>query len=122
MQITFFIDTDGTVTISDLLAEVAPLVHALAPDDPRVQTAMRAHHSPLTTHRSPRSEAAMPMEQIEYLIKPDGTVEERVVGIPGVNCEQATSPIEAKLGAVEKREHTPEYYQQQAAQQQWQKV
>ena len=40
MQITFFIDADGTVTISDLLAEVAPVAHALAPDDPRVRAAM----------------------------------------------------------------------------------
>ena len=64
----------------------------------------------------------MPMEQIEYLIKPDGTVEEPVVGIPGVHCAQETAGIEAKLGAVEKREHTPEYYQQPVPQQQWQKV
>ncbi|PIW14368.1 MAG: hypothetical protein COW34_07735, partial [Armatimonadetes bacterium CG17_big_fil_post_rev_8_21_14_2_50_66_6] len=51
-----------------------------------------------------------------------GTVEERVVGIPGVHCAQETAGIEAKLGAVEKREHTPEYYQQPVPQQQWQKV
>lgn len=64
----------------------------------------------------------MPLEQIEYLIKPDGSVEEKVTGIPGAQCENLTSPIEDKLGTVEKREHTAEYYQQPVAQHQWQRA
>ena len=50
-------------------------------------------------------------KQIEYVIKPDGTVEERVSGIDGPDCEKVTEAIEKALGEVVEREHTSDYYE-----------
>jgi hypothetical protein len=51
--------------------------------------------------------------EIEYVIKPDGTVEERVLGVSGPDCEKVTEAIESALGEVVKRERTGEYYNKQ---------
>jgi hypothetical protein len=50
--------------------------------------------------------------QIEFVIKPDGTVEEHVTGISGPACEKITEVIERALGEVVKREQTADYYNQ----------
>jgi hypothetical protein len=53
----------------------------------------------------------MPTKQeIEIVIKPDGTVEEKVTGVSGPDCEKVTEAIERALGDVVKRDHTPDYY------------
>jgi hypothetical protein len=52
-------------------------------------------------------------QEIEFVIKPDGTVEERVVGVNGPECEQITASIEDALGEVTKRERTADYYDKQ---------
>lgn len=53
----------------------------------------------------------MPAKQeIEFVIKPDGTVEERVIGVSGPDCEKVTETIEQALGEVVKRERTSDYY------------
>ncbi len=49
-------------------------------------------------------------QQIEIVIKPDGTVEERVTGVNGPDCEKITESIEKALGEVTKREHMSEYF------------
>jgi hypothetical protein len=54
----------------------------------------------------------MPMEQIEFVIRPDGTVEERVVGVKGADCRKLTQDIEAAVGVVEASEPTAEYFEQ----------
>jgi len=55
----------------------------------------------------------MPSKQeIEFVIKPDGTVEERVVGVNGPDCEKITASIEDALGVVAKRERTSDFYNQ----------
>jgi hypothetical protein len=51
-------------------------------------------------------------QEIEFVIKPDGTVEERVVGVNGPDCEKITASIEDALGIVAKREKTTDYYNQ----------
>lgn len=51
-------------------------------------------------------------QEIEIVIRPDGTVEEKVTGITGSACENATEAIERALGDVVKRDHTPDYYNQ----------
>ncbi len=51
-------------------------------------------------------------QEIEFVIRPDGTVEERVVGVSGPECEQITSTIEDSLGSVTRRERTSDYYGQ----------
>ncbi len=51
-------------------------------------------------------------QEIEIVIKPDGTVEEKVTGMTGQDCEKATESIERALGDVVKRDHTPDYYDQ----------
>jgi hypothetical protein len=55
----------------------------------------------------------MPKKQeIEFVIRPDGSVEERVIGVSGPDCIQMTESIEQALGEVAKREHTADYYNQ----------
>lgn len=51
-------------------------------------------------------------QEIEFIIKPDGTVEETVSGVSGPECEALTQGIEQALGDVEKREHTPDFYRE----------
>lgn len=53
------------------------------------------------------------METIEFIIYPDGRVEEKVVGVVGSACEVVTSSIEAKLGKVVERTLTSEAFQSQ---------
>ena len=55
----------------------------------------------------------MGRQQIEFLIRPDGTVEERVLGVAGPDCEKMTEDIERALGEVIKRERTGDYYNPQ---------
>jgi hypothetical protein len=49
-------------------------------------------------------------QEIEFIVKPDGTVEERVRGVSGPDCEKLTAAIEQALGEVERRERTTEYF------------
>ncbi|AFY72320.1 Protein of unknown function (DUF2997) [Synechococcus sp. PCC 7502] len=51
------------------------------------------------------------METLEFIIYPDGRVEERVTGISGSSCADVTAAIEAKLGIVAYRELTAENYE-----------
>lgn len=47
------------------------------------------------------------MKRIQYLIKPDGTVEERPLeGFEGNECHEATQAIEQALGIVQGSEPT----------------
>ena len=56
------------------------------------------------------------METLEFIIYPDGRVEERVLGIVGRECSAVTSAIEEKLGTVVSRTITAEYLQQSCLQ------
>lgn len=49
-------------------------------------------------------------QQIEFIIRKDGTVEERVTGVSGPDCEKITDAIESALGKVTRREKTSDYY------------
>ena len=49
-------------------------------------------------------------QEVEFIIKPDGTVEEIVHGVNGPACEDVTKAVEDALGDVEKRERTSDYY------------
>ena len=63
------------------------------------------------------------MKQIIVEITPTGGVVIAARGYAGADCEQATAAIEAAVGVVADRQHTPEYRQsvmQQRAQQQGQ--
>ncbi len=51
-------------------------------------------------------------QEIEFIIRPDGSVEERVTGVSGSNCEAVTQAVEEALGQITRREHTGEFYQQ----------
>ncbi|PZV14712.1 MAG: hypothetical protein DCF20_12055 [Pseudanabaena sp.] len=53
------------------------------------------------------------MENLEFIIYPDGRVEELVTGIIGSSCAEVTAAIEAKLGIVAHRELTSENFAQQ---------
>lgn len=54
----------------------------------------------------------MSMETLEFIIYPDGRVQEKVTGIIGASCAEVTAAIEAQLGQVVKSEQTSEYFTQ----------
>ncbi|MBD2092414.1 DUF2997 domain-containing protein [Microcoleus sp. FACHB-1515] len=53
------------------------------------------------------------METLEFVIYPDGRVQELVTGIVGSSCAEVTAAIEAQLGQVMSQEQTSEYFAQQ---------
>lgn len=55
-------------------------------------------------------------QEIVYVIRSDGTVEEQVTGVAGPTCETVTAAVEEALGEVIKREKSSDYYDQQADQ------
>jgi hypothetical protein len=52
----------------------------------------------------------MDKQQLEIVIKPDGTVEESVSGVVGPECESLTESFEKALGVVAQRDKKAEYY------------
>ena len=54
------------------------------------------------------------METLEFVIHPDGRVEETVTGISGRSCGEVTAAIEAQLGRVVSQQPTADYYAQTA--------
>lgn len=58
----------------------------------------------------------MSMETLEFIIYPDGRVQEKVTGIIGASCAEVTAAIEAQLGRVVSQETTSEYFAQQRPQ------
>ncbi|WP_414624439.1 DUF2997 domain-containing protein [Calothrix sp. CCY 0018] len=50
------------------------------------------------------------METLEFIIYPDGRVQEKVTGIVGNSCAEVTAAIEAELGIVLAHEPTSEYF------------
>ncbi len=50
------------------------------------------------------------METLEFIIYPDGRVQEKVTGIVGASCAEVTAAIEAQLGQVLSHEPTSEYF------------
>jgi len=51
------------------------------------------------------------METLEFVIYPDGRVQEKVTGISGCSCREVTAAIEAQLGIVLSVEPTSELYE-----------
>lgn len=56
------------------------------------------------------------METLEFIIYPDGRVQEKVTGIVGASCAEVTAAIEAQLGQVLNQETTSEYFAQPSQQ------
>ncbi|MBE9037263.1 DUF2997 domain-containing protein [aff. Roholtiella sp. LEGE 12411] len=56
------------------------------------------------------------METLEFIIYPDGRVQEKVTGIVGTSCAEVTAAIEAQLGLVLSHEPTSEYFAAQVQQ------
>ncbi len=54
----------------------------------------------------------MPKETIKYTIRQDGNVTQEVFNVPGDACLNLTEDIEIKLGDLENRVYTADYYQQ----------
>lgn len=52
----------------------------------------------------------MSMETLEFVIYPDGRVEEKVTGVTGRNCTEVTAAIEAQLGRVVETQTTSEFF------------
>tara|TARA_R100001082_G_C4274240_1_gene121097 strand:+ start:79 stop:300 length:222 start_codon:yes stop_codon:yes gene_type:complete len=55
----------------------------------------------------------MKKETIKYTIRQDGNVKEEVIGVSGSQCVDLTSDIEIKLGDLENRVYTADYYNQE---------
>ena len=53
----------------------------------------------------------MPQETIKYTIRQDGNVTQEVFNVPGDACLNLTEDIEIKLGDLQKRTYTVDYYQ-----------
>ena len=58
------------------------------------------------------------METLEFVIHPDGRVQETVTGIVGASCAEVTAAIEAQLGMVISYQQTSEHFAQRSDQQQ----
>jgi hypothetical protein len=58
------------------------------------------------------------METLEFVIYPDGRVQEMVTGIVGSSCAEVTAAIEAQLGQVVSHQPTSEFFTQQVPVQQ----
>ncbi len=58
------------------------------------------------------------METLEFVIYPDGRVQEMVTGIVGSSCAEVTAAIEAQLGKVVTHQPTSEFFTQTATLQQ----
>lgn len=56
------------------------------------------------------------METLEFIIYPDGRVQEKVTGIIGASCAEVTAAIEEQLGRVVSQEQTSEFYAQEVHQ------
>ena len=54
----------------------------------------------------------MKQQSIKFVIKQDGTVTEEVQGAFGDTCLNLTRDLEKKLGDLETRVHTSEYFKQ----------
>ena len=54
----------------------------------------------------------MEKETIKYTIKQDGKVTQEVFNVPGDACLNLTDELEIKLGDLEQRVFTTDYYQQ----------
>ncbi len=52
----------------------------------------------------------MQLETLEFVIYPDGRVQEKVTGVIGASCAEVTAAIEEKLGRVLSQEQTSEFY------------
>ncbi|NJN38128.1 MAG: DUF2997 domain-containing protein [Acaryochloridaceae cyanobacterium CSU_3_4] len=52
------------------------------------------------------------METLEFVIYPDGRVQEMVTGIVGSSCSEVTAAIEAQLGQVVTHRPTSEFFTQ----------
>ena len=52
----------------------------------------------------------MTLETLEFVIHPDGRVEEKVTGIIGRSCAEVTAAIEEQLGRVVTQTPTSEFF------------
>ncbi|NCJ05671.1 DUF2997 domain-containing protein [Synechococcales cyanobacterium C] len=52
------------------------------------------------------------METLEFVIFPDGRVQEKVTGIVGSSCAEVTAAIEAQLGRVLNYQATSDFFAQ----------
>ncbi|MEM7758600.1 MAG: DUF2997 domain-containing protein [Cyanobacteria bacterium P01_A01_bin.40] len=50
------------------------------------------------------------METLEFIIYPDGRVQEKVTGIVGSSCQEVTAAIEEQLGIVVDQKQTSDYF------------
>tara|TARA_B110001452_G_scaffold153382_1_gene127618 strand:- start:259 stop:558 length:300 start_codon:yes stop_codon:yes gene_type:complete len=69
-----------------------------------------AQPQPLPRH--PTCTAPTQPQELEFIIYPDGRVEERVLGVKGADCQALTREINKALGEVYETEATSEMFEQ----------
>ena len=84
---------------------------ALLPSS-RAAAAASSRSASSSSSRSPLHAARMEMQEIEFIIYPDGRVEERVIGVKGENCQQLTAKLNEALGEVYHTAPTEEMFEQ----------
>jgi Protein of unknown function (DUF2997) len=73
--------------------------------------AIAKHFTETKINRSrPEDYRPMSMETLEFVIYPDGRVQEKVTGVVGQSCTVVTAAIESELGHVVSQEQTADYF------------
>lgn len=76
------------------------------------------HTAAHINHRTP-SLPRLCAQELEFIIHPDGRVEERVRGIKGASCTEVTAEINEALGEVYDTKPTQEMFEEQVAVSEW---
>ena len=85
---------------------------ALLPSSRAAASSPSSFAAASSSSRSPLHAARMEMQEIEFIIYPDGRVEERVIGVKGENCQQLTAKLNEALGEVYHTAPTEEMFEQ----------
>lgn len=71
-----------------------------------------ARHAAPATPSPSRVPTPIKPQELEFIIYPDGRVEEKVLGVKGADCQALTREINKALGEVYETEATSEMYEQ----------
>jgi hypothetical protein len=91
-----------------------PVSIAAAPDPAPAPCPHRAPaHLPLSSSNTAQLQSDVRrVQELEFIIYPDGRIEERVLGVKGADCQKLTEKINQELGEVYSTEATAEMFEQ----------
>jgi hypothetical protein len=103
-KLNFFLDVAVNLGETYLQIAIAQLCKNFCKDSNIGVTAIAC--APLITKKL----LLMSMETLEFIIHPDGRVQEQVTGIVGSSCTKVTAEIEAALGQVVAQAPTADFF------------